>query len=55
MRLRGGASIAADLVVDASGRGSRTPKWLQAAGWAPPETVTVDSHLVGPRGRRLLR
>jgi 2-polyprenyl-6-methoxyphenol hydroxylase-like FAD-dependent oxidoreductase len=26
----------ADLVVDASGRGSRTPAWLQAAGYAQP-------------------
>ena len=26
----------ADLVVDATGRGSRTPKWLQAFGLAPP-------------------
>ena len=36
----------ADLVVDASGRGSQTPDWLAAAGFAPPPTVTVDSNLV---------
>lgn len=27
----------ADLVVDATGRGSRLPAWLEAAGYAPPE------------------
>lgn len=27
----------ADLVVDATGRGSRLPRWLEAAGYAPPE------------------
>jgi hypothetical protein len=45
--LRGGTVLPADLVVDASGRGSRTPEWLEAGGWAPPPTVTVDSKLVG--------
>ncbi|KAI8466907.1 MAG: hypothetical protein J3K34DRAFT_432121 [Monoraphidium minutum] len=44
--LRGGATLLADLVVDASGRGSKTPEWLAAAGLAAPPTVTVDSHLV---------
>lgn len=44
--LRGGVTVVSDLVVDASGRGSRTPEWLQEAGWAPPPTVTVDSRLV---------
>ena len=35
--------LAADLVVDASGRYSRAPEWLAAAGFpAPPETV-VDA------------
>ncbi len=35
----------ADLVVDASGRESRTPAWLEALGYpAPPETL-VDSFL----------
>lgn len=29
--------LAADLVVDASGRGSRTPAWLETLGYAPPE------------------
>jgi 2-polyprenyl-6-methoxyphenol hydroxylase-like FAD-dependent oxidoreductase len=36
--------LAADLVVDASGRGSRTPQWLAAMGYLPPdeERVRVD-------------
>ena len=33
--------IGADLVVDATGRGSRTPIWLQALGYARPETEQV--------------
>ncbi len=37
--------LAADLVVEASGRGSKLPQWLEALGYArPPETV-VDPHL----------
>jgi 2-polyprenyl-6-methoxyphenol hydroxylase-like FAD-dependent oxidoreductase len=40
VRLRSGETIAADLVVDATGRGSRAPAWLDAIGYpAPPETV----------------
>ena len=31
----------ADLVLDASGRGSRTPKWLEEAGFSRPEESTV--------------
>ncbi|KIZ01875.1 hypothetical protein MNEG_6083 [Monoraphidium neglectum] len=46
VKLRGGRVVPADLVVDASGRGSRTPEWLEAAGCATPDTVTVDSRLV---------
>ena len=33
----------ADLVVDASGRGSRLPDWLVALGYAPPEETVVNS------------
>ncbi|MEV6490764.1 FAD-binding monooxygenase [Actinoplanes sp. NPDC051633] len=33
--------LAADLVVDASGRGSRTPAWLEAAGYPRPEREEV--------------
>lgn len=31
----------ADLVLDASGRGSRTPKWLEELGYSKPEESTV--------------
>lgn len=39
-----GGELAADLVVDATGRTSQTPVWLEACGYqAPPESeVTVD-------------
>jgi 2-polyprenyl-6-methoxyphenol hydroxylase-like FAD-dependent oxidoreductase len=33
--------LAADLVIDASGRGSRTPQWLEANGYPRPEESTV--------------
>lgn len=33
--------IPADVVVDCSGRGSRTPAWLEAAGLGPPATDTI--------------
>ena len=36
--------VPADLVVDASGRGSRAPQWLEALGYEPP---AVDSIHVG--------
>jgi 2-polyprenyl-6-methoxyphenol hydroxylase-like FAD-dependent oxidoreductase len=34
--------LTADLVVDASGRGSRLPKWLQALGYRAPQVERVD-------------
>ncbi|WP_149181906.1 FAD-dependent monooxygenase [Streptomyces sp. TRM49041] len=37
--------IAADLVVDASGRGSRAPQWLAALGAEPPREETLDTGL----------
>jgi 2-polyprenyl-6-methoxyphenol hydroxylase-like FAD-dependent oxidoreductase len=38
--LRSGEAVTADLVVDATGRGSRAPAWLEALGYpAPPETL----------------
>ncbi|WP_219460826.1 NAD(P)/FAD-dependent oxidoreductase [Nonomuraea rhizosphaerae] len=44
VRLAGGDPIPADLVVDATGRGSRTPSWLSELGYEPPaeERVTID-------------
>jgi 2-polyprenyl-6-methoxyphenol hydroxylase-like FAD-dependent oxidoreductase len=43
LRREGGeeAHEAADLVVDASGRGSRTPRWLEALGFPPVEETEV--------------
>ncbi|MBB4686699.1 NAD(P)/FAD-dependent oxidoreductase [Amycolatopsis jiangsuensis] len=40
--------VEADLVVDASGRGSRTPIWLAEMGYAPPEEtkMAVDTTYV---------
>ncbi|MEE6262463.1 FAD-dependent oxidoreductase [Plantactinospora sonchi] len=35
----------ADLVVDASGRGSHTPDWLAALGYGRPDEIQVDSKL----------
>jgi 2-polyprenyl-6-methoxyphenol hydroxylase-like FAD-dependent oxidoreductase len=42
-RADGGAEevLDADLVVDATGRGSRTPLWLEALGYGRPETEQV--------------
>jgi len=39
-----GRSVDADLVIDASGRGSRTPRWLDALGYGRPveERVEID-------------
>jgi hypothetical protein len=39
-----GEPFAGDLVVDATGRGSRTPQWLRKIGYQPPaeETVQMD-------------
>jgi 2-polyprenyl-6-methoxyphenol hydroxylase-like FAD-dependent oxidoreductase len=34
-------TLDADLVVDASGRGSQSPKWLEAWGFRPPEEISV--------------
>jgi 2-polyprenyl-6-methoxyphenol hydroxylase-like FAD-dependent oxidoreductase len=37
--------LLADLVVDASGRGSHTPRWLEALGYAPPEETRINAFL----------
>ncbi len=36
-------TLAAELVVDTSGRGSKAPEWLEAAGFAKPEETVVDA------------
>ena len=49
VRSRGTASsesaLEADLVIDASGRDSRAPQWLEALGYAAPEETTVNAFL----------
>jgi 2-polyprenyl-6-methoxyphenol hydroxylase-like FAD-dependent oxidoreductase len=37
--------IDADLVVDAGGRGSRTPQWLEAHGYDKPQETTVEVNI----------
>ena len=37
--------LQADLVVDASGRGSQTPKWLESFGYQRPEETTVEVNI----------
>ncbi|MGE0680519.1 MAG: FAD-dependent oxidoreductase [Candidatus Binatia bacterium] len=37
------STLEADLVVDASGRASKTPEWLRELGIKPPEETIVDS------------
>ena len=47
-RLRGDGSaeeLSADLVVDASGAGSRAPRWLEEIGYEAPEETVVDARL----------
>ncbi|GAA3742987.1 FAD-binding monooxygenase [Streptomyces tremellae] len=38
--------LGADLVVDAAGRGSRAPQWLDALGCPRPAESAVDAHVV---------
>jgi len=37
--------LAADLVIDASGRGSQTPKWLESLGYQRPDETTVEVNI----------
>jgi 2-polyprenyl-6-methoxyphenol hydroxylase-like FAD-dependent oxidoreductase len=46
----GGEELRADLVVDASGRGSNAPRWLEELGYAPPQETRIDAFL-GYAGR----
>jgi 2-polyprenyl-6-methoxyphenol hydroxylase-like FAD-dependent oxidoreductase len=43
--LEDGTTLTADWVVDASGRGSIAPKWLQSAGFDAPPEETIDAKL----------
>ncbi|MFQ3566308.1 MAG: FAD-dependent monooxygenase [Aggregatilineales bacterium] len=38
-------TLQADLIVDASGRGSRAPEWLAALGYPPPDETIIDAQL----------
>jgi flavin-dependent dehydrogenase len=38
-------NLMADLVLDASGSGSRSPRWLEELGYEPPEETVVDARL----------
>lgn len=40
--LESGASLKADLVIDATGRGSKSPEWLKTLGYDAPETERVE-------------
>jgi 2-polyprenyl-6-methoxyphenol hydroxylase-like FAD-dependent oxidoreductase len=44
-RATGGATLCGALIVDALGRRSPTPQWLQALGYAPPQEEVIDSFL----------
>jgi len=46
VRTRAGEELAADLVVDASGRTSRVRSWLAELGAPPPDEESCDSGLV---------
>ncbi len=37
--------LRADLVVDATGRASRAPRWLSDLGYETPDEVVIDAHL----------
>jgi 2-polyprenyl-6-methoxyphenol hydroxylase-like FAD-dependent oxidoreductase len=37
-------TLTADLVVDASGRRSQAPQWLQAIGYEAPNEMVIDAH-----------
>jgi hypothetical protein len=41
----GEQSIDGDLVVDASGRSSRTPEWLKSLGYQAPQETVINSFL----------
>lgn len=45
VRVAGGVSIPADLLIDASGRSSRLPVWLEQLGLQPARTSQVDAHV----------
>ena len=45
VELESGEVLAADVILDCSGRYSRMPRWLEAAGWEAPAVRRVESHV----------
>lgn len=45
IKLQTGQELLADLVVDASGRSTQTPQWLQDLGVTPPAATVIDPQL----------
>jgi 2-polyprenyl-6-methoxyphenol hydroxylase-like FAD-dependent oxidoreductase len=45
VRTQAGESIAAELVIDASGRECKSPEWLQALGVTPPAKTVVKPYI----------
>ena len=45
MVTKAGQEYRADLVIDAAGRRSPVPGWLEGGGYAPPPEVEVDPHV----------
>lgn len=43
-RAGSGELLYADLVVDASGRGSKAPRWLRELGYTPPRETAINAH-----------
>jgi 2-polyprenyl-6-methoxyphenol hydroxylase-like FAD-dependent oxidoreductase len=43
--LRENGWLAADLVIDASGRQSHAPKWLAEMGYTPPQELTINARM----------
>lgn len=46
VQLRDGATMTADLVVDAAGRASQASTWLKELGYEAPEEVSINANVV---------
>ena len=45
MTTKGGKSLAADLVIDTSGRRSKVDDWLRNGGYQPPRTLSINPNV----------
>lgn len=45
VRLDNGDTVGADLTIDASGRGSRAPRWMEELGYLPPAEKHVRAYM----------